>query len=298
MARTSRTESVRLLDAAFDAGVTHFDVARSYGYGEAEGAVGEFLARRRGLVTITTKLGIAPPRRTPALRAARTLARRLAQAAPALRPLLRAGASRTVSGGRFGIDEARASLDRSLRELRTDVVDVLLLHDCRLEDLDDDLLAFFESRVEAGHVRAFGIATERSAAHAIIAERLAFAQLVQVPDSVLDAPLRDLGSAVVTHSAITRSHARVGDALRHEGKMLAWSKALDADLAEPAVLARLLLAGALRRNADGTVLWSSRSDAHIRENARLTHDPPPAEQLDALDALVAALAGGHVEDGT
>src|SRR3954470_5130549 len=102
MGRIDRSGSVRLLETAFDAGVTHFDVARSYGYGEAESAVGEFLARHRGGVTITTKLGIAPPRRTPALRAARGAARRLAQATPRLRPLLRAGASRMVDEGRFG----------------------------------------------------------------------------------------------------------------------------------------------------------------------------------------------------
>src|SRR3954451_25235867 len=169
MARTSRAESVRLLEAAFDAGVTHFDVARSYGYGEAEGAVGDFLARRRASVTVTTKLGIAPPRMTWALRAARGVARQLAQAVPRLRPVARAGASRTVSAGRFGIDEARASLQQSLRELRTDVVDVLLLHDCQPEDLDGGLLGFLRSRVEAGQVRSFGIAPERPAASAIIA---------------------------------------------------------------------------------------------------------------------------------
>src|SRR5918997_1826870 len=44
MARTSRAESVRLLEEAFDAGVTHFDVARSYGYGEAESQAGDVRA--------------------------------------------------------------------------------------------------------------------------------------------------------------------------------------------------------------------------------------------------------------
>ena len=43
MARLGRRESVRLLEVAYDSGITHFDTARSYGYGEAESAVGEFL---------------------------------------------------------------------------------------------------------------------------------------------------------------------------------------------------------------------------------------------------------------
>jgi D-threo-aldose 1-dehydrogenase len=298
MARTSRADSVRLLEAAFDAGVTHFDVARSYGYGEAESAVGEFLSRRRDRVTITTKLGIDPPRRTPVLRAARGVARRLAAGAPRLRPVLRAGASRTVSGGRFGTDDAQASLQQSLRELRTEAVDVLLLHDCRPEDLDEDLLGFLRSRVEAGEVRAFGIATDRSAARAIVAARPEFAPLVQVPDSVLHPPLAGLGPAVITHSVVSRSHARVREALVSGDQLGAWSTALDADLEDPALLARLLLAAALRRNPNGTVLWSSRSVAHVKANARLIHDPPPVSQLDVFDGLVTQLAGTVMEHET
>jgi aryl-alcohol dehydrogenase-like predicted oxidoreductase len=106
---------------------------------------------------------------------------------------------------------------------------------------------------------------------------------------VLDPPLAGLGSAVVTHSALSRAHARVREVLLSQGRMRAWSKALDADLEDSAVLAKLLLAAALRRNANGTVLWSSRSVAHIRANAQLVHDSPPARQLDVLGALLREL---------
>ncbi len=57
MARIKQKESVELLETAFEAGITHFDVARSYGYGEAEKAVGAFIADKRDQVTVTTKLG-------------------------------------------------------------------------------------------------------------------------------------------------------------------------------------------------------------------------------------------------
>ena len=45
MARLDRAQSEALLVAAYEAGIRWFDVARSYGYGEAEGVVGRFLAR-------------------------------------------------------------------------------------------------------------------------------------------------------------------------------------------------------------------------------------------------------------
>src|SRR5438128_1444735 len=51
-----------LIATAIDAGINHFDVARMYGLGAAEGVLGSALASRRHEVTIATKFGISPPR--------------------------------------------------------------------------------------------------------------------------------------------------------------------------------------------------------------------------------------------
>ena len=40
MGAMGRKESVAMLEAAFDAGVRHFDVAPMYGFGQAESCVG------------------------------------------------------------------------------------------------------------------------------------------------------------------------------------------------------------------------------------------------------------------
>src|ERR1700744_6008843 len=63
MASLDRFESARVLRSAAEAGISHFDVAPSYGYGEAEGVLGEFLRGRRDAFTVTSKFGIAPPSR-------------------------------------------------------------------------------------------------------------------------------------------------------------------------------------------------------------------------------------------
>jgi hypothetical protein len=48
----------------------------------------------------------------------------------------------------------------------------------------------------------------------------------------------------------------------------------------------LLLAGALRANPAGAVLFSSTDEARIRANAALADEPePPAEQLERLAKL-------------
>src|SRR5436190_22196949 len=89
MTRLGRTQSLRLLEVAYDAGITHFDTARSYGYGEAESVVGDFLARSRDNLTVTTKLGIVPPRPSRALHVAKAIRRVAARPAVARRFLLK-----------------------------------------------------------------------------------------------------------------------------------------------------------------------------------------------------------------
>src|SRR5712671_714997 len=54
-------EAMAILEHAFAHGITHFDVARAYGFGRAEGILGDFLRDKRPRVTVATKFGIQPP---------------------------------------------------------------------------------------------------------------------------------------------------------------------------------------------------------------------------------------------
>ena len=47
MGRISKSHALRALAFSFDCGVTHFDVARSYGFGQAEEIVGGFIKGKR-----------------------------------------------------------------------------------------------------------------------------------------------------------------------------------------------------------------------------------------------------------
>lgn len=293
MARTRRRASVRLLHAALDAGVTHFDVARSYGYGEAESAVGDFLSGRRDAVTVTTKFGIAPPRRSGTLTVAKALAGTATRAVPALRPLVRSRAARLVVHGDFSLSAARQSVERSLRELRTDYVDVLLAHEIRPDDLQDDLLSFLEECVHSGKARAVGVATDRASAAELAERAPLLGQVVQSPDSILDA--QTLPAAVpmattwITHSGLGTTLASVDAHLARVELRRQWSEQVGLELADPAALPRLMLACALQRNPMGVVLVSSRSAAHLRDNVAVLADPPPHAALETFQRLVAEL---------
>jgi len=156
-----RKEALRLLETAFDAGVRHFDVARYYGYGEAEGILGEFLRTRRRQVTVTTKFGIDPPRRTSALRVVLRAGRQVLRLVPAARKAVQQRASAVlVKGNAFGVQDAQRNLETSLRELGTEGIDFYLLHDYAPGNTSpDELVAFLGQAVAAGKIRYFGLGT-------------------------------------------------------------------------------------------------------------------------------------------
>src|ERR1700675_2032815 len=128
LASVGHKSALRLLDNAFDAGIRHFDVARYYGYGEAEATLGAFLKSRRAQVTVATKFGIEPPRRTNALRVALGVGRRFLRFVPSARGVIQKHTPVLVKGNAFSVADAQRNLETSLRELGSDYIDFYLLH--------------------------------------------------------------------------------------------------------------------------------------------------------------------------
>src|SRR5260221_4968652 len=60
--RVDAKRGTAALARAFDAGITWFDVAPSYGDGQPEGLLGKYLASKRSQVVICTKSGYVPAR--------------------------------------------------------------------------------------------------------------------------------------------------------------------------------------------------------------------------------------------
>lgn len=57
-------DSISAMQAALDAGITHFDTARAYGGGRSEKLVGEFLKNANKRIFLATKTGTAPKDKT------------------------------------------------------------------------------------------------------------------------------------------------------------------------------------------------------------------------------------------
>jgi aryl-alcohol dehydrogenase-like predicted oxidoreductase len=172
LGRASRKESLTALGTAFDAGITFYDTARSYGYGGSEGLLGEFFAGRRDQVVICTKFGILPASQGGWKQKIKPLARAVVKAVPALRKAAQQQAASQFVGGQFDVATLKTSFETSLRELRTDYVDMLIMHAAPGSVLaQGDLLEAMGRLVESGKVRMAGISAELPVISRYFAER-------------------------------------------------------------------------------------------------------------------------------
>jgi D-threo-aldose 1-dehydrogenase len=268
-----RSERRLVLDAAYDAGIRHFDVAPMYGLGLAEAELAPFLRQRRAEVTITTKFGIAP---TLLARGVGTFQGPL-RAFLATQPNAKTGlkkSGRDPHSGSFGRllyyssgysrKSAQLSLERSLQSLKTDWIDVFLLHDPvgSLITEAPELVDYLDGQCRQGRIRSWG-ATGRPSELPELAKRLGKAPVIQYRDDIFEG-LRPIGADLmpdrssITYGALARALPILRRFLAQSpGTLGIWSERLGTDLAEEQSLPRMLLSIALWRNTVGPVLFTS-----------------------------------------
>jgi hypothetical protein len=293
MASLGKRESLRLLSAAYDYGIRHFDVARSYGYGEAEAVLGAFARSKRSNISITTKVGILPPPGYVSSAPVKHVARSLLKGVPWLRPLMRRTGRRMTRLSRFDIKSVRRSFEQSLRKLKTPYVDVLLLHDCTSDEIADSaILRFLEDCIRDGSVRWQGIAARRATVINLpdgARDRLAVAQFadsIEEDPAVFEALEPDLFP--ITHSILAADFKWIKRLLStDESRAAAWAKTLTVDARNSEHLGLLIVATALSRNAHGCALYSSRNVARLQRTVSSIADARiSAAQCVAFNALV------------
>ncbi|MCW3467195.1 aldo/keto reductase [Chitinophaga nivalis] len=122
---TDKTEAIRLLQTAFDSGVTFFDTAEAYGPYDNETLLGEALAPFRKEVVIATKFGFKDG---------------------------------IVGKGMDSRPEhIRAYVDEALTRLRTDVIDLLYQHRVDPAVPIEDVAGTVKDLIQAGKVKHFGL---------------------------------------------------------------------------------------------------------------------------------------------
>ena len=120
------------INAAFDAGVTLFDTADVYGEGRAETALGKALGSRRREVIVATKWGVPFGLGFGQIEGART----------------HRGASR---------DYILRALERSLRHLNTDYIDLYQLHYPDKFTPPEEMVQTLNDLIRQGKIRYYGV---------------------------------------------------------------------------------------------------------------------------------------------
>jgi aryl-alcohol dehydrogenase-like predicted oxidoreductase len=126
--RVDENESKKALQTAFESGINFYDTADLYGNGHSEELLGEVFAGRRDQVIIASKGGTLPH-------------------------------TTFEMPQDFSSLHIKEAMMGSLKRLKTDYIDLYLLHSPKIEDIlrNDDLLHTLETSKKEGKIRAYGI---------------------------------------------------------------------------------------------------------------------------------------------
>jgi D-threo-aldose 1-dehydrogenase len=270
----TRKESIELLETAFDFGIRHFDTAPLYGAGSSEIILGEFLAKKRSSVTLTTKFGLMPPRSRSLLLAAKGIIRPALRRVPGLKSRLALSIRGLNRTGEYSPTSMIESLKSSIRALRCERIDLFLAHEADDVDLTCELRSALDDAATAGLIGAWGIASTRDKVDRAVQRSSITGSILQFEWSVLSdmLPTYD-GKLCITHGALSQCFARISKLLAVPERRRQWSDNVGVDFGDPRVLPRLLIGSALSANPTGIVLFSSKKVERIREAATIIQSP-------------------------
>ena len=129
-------EAIALMHKAFDLGITFFDAADTYGNGLSEELIAKAFPNQRDEIVIATKVGYDFVTHGEA----------------------RGRGQREIPQD-FSPEAITRATDAALKRLKTDRIDLLQLHNIRMEQIYDDALwTTLEKLKSAGKIRYYGIA--------------------------------------------------------------------------------------------------------------------------------------------
>lgn len=285
LGRVGRKDSLAALGAAYDAGITLYDTARSYGYGESETLLGEFFRGRRDSIILSTKFGIVPAQTSLFKETVKPLARKVLRLFPRARKAVQKQIGAQFSQNNFTVPVLRSSIETSLRKLQTDYVDLLFMHSAPVSVLQqEDLLAALEQLVTEGKVRRFGISSHPPVIEAALAAHLPGLHSVQFPCNLFDLKIAQRLAADGRDIIAIANHPFGGAQRIAESKALLTS--LSRDPNAPASLSEKL------RVVDDAALADVVLNA-ITRNTNIQVVIPSMMRPDHLRANVAAIERSH-----
>lgn len=128
-------EAIGLMHKAFDLGITLFDAADTYGNGYSEELIAKAFPKQRDQIVIATKVGYNFYDHGNERRGQREIPQD------------------------FSVPFIRTAVEKALKRLNTDRIDILQLHNIRMAQVEDDALwTLMEKLVQEGKILAHGAA--------------------------------------------------------------------------------------------------------------------------------------------
>jgi aryl-alcohol dehydrogenase-like predicted oxidoreductase len=283
-------KGLEALERAYEAGITWYDVAPSYGDAKAESILGEFVSRKRDRVFVCTKVGMRPANTPVAMRLLTPMSRVVFAAFPALRKQ-----ASKVRPKPFKIplsaELIRTSVEESLRRLRTDYVDVLALHRPDVEEVvREDIIRAVERVVQDGKARAISIAGGLEAGMKGLDESLPY-RFVQIANNPLEPNLEKLKQgARASRTFVTFGTFSSLDPLvaRIDGQKEVLNALHEVgyrgNVTEMA--AAFIVDYAFATNSAGVTLFSMLQKEHLDFNLQRLESHPTLEQLNSVIAAL------------
>ena len=235
-------ESAALIEAARRAGIKHFDTAPSYGLGLAEDVLGKVLAGDWPNLSVTTKIGIGRPLSPSSMAHAKRFLKPIASRFPFLMRAMTGAVSATSGKDLFSPREIADSFERSLAFLKTDRVDMLLLHEPKADTVTPDLENAMMSLVQSRVIGAYGASTDGASDSIPVFGSVR--QSCWDPAEKMPAGSLQIRHGVLRHYLPRLSRAMKADPARTESLSRETGMPLSDDTMHPSVLLSLALGAA------------------------------------------------------
>lgn len=277
---TNSREATKGLEAVYDAGITYFDTAPLYGYGWAETLVGQFAQGKRHEITIATKAGLEPGLVKSLipfnlLTSARTWVKAIRSKEHNSDPIPTLIPQHTS----LCAEMLGRSLERSLRQLKTDYVDILLLHEATVMYANQEaVLQFANDAITSGKVRAMGLGSAPGALQQI--EHLDPIYKVIQSDFSWDSSWASTPSISLSNVyALLREVKRLNTLSANDTVKKGILALTGLDVQSKQDVLRFVMASSATLYPNGITLFSSTHTQHIREITDIWHaDKLPASQ--------------------
>jgi hypothetical protein len=275
-----------IVEMALKVGITHFDVAPSYGLGLAEDVLGEVL-RGNQEVTIATKVGIARPAGGGALAVARRLLRPLAVTAPRVKRLMLGALAANSNRSQIDASNIETSLAESLKRLKRPKIDFLLLHEAQQREITPELIEICATLVSNGQIGAFGSGTGN-----LRGELVEFGSVWQYRASMTHV-VRAPNTNQILHGVLRHGLSRIPEAVAQRVHL---SERLGFDLKDKTSLPGLFLSAAMAIQQDAMILISSNDPERIKSSvSKIDWDVANMRRAGFLEAFAELQAACQAE---